>query len=90
MPEQIQDETAALLAPMLKKTLFVAANRAVASAEAIRPFIANHLRYMDGLEARGALFASGPSARPDLAGPGRSSEGPSDRAVDRAMSVLSG
>jgi hypothetical protein len=35
MPEQIQDDTAALLAPMLKKTLFVAISRAVASAEAI-------------------------------------------------------
>ena len=44
MSEQMQDETAALLAPMLKKTLFVATSRAVASAEAIRPFIASLAR----------------------------------------------
>ena len=66
MPEQSQDETAALLAPMLKKTLFVAMSRAVASAEAIRPFIADHLRYMNALEARGALFASGPFVQPGV------------------------
>jgi hypothetical protein len=29
MPEQFQDDTAALLAPMLKKTLFVAISRTV-------------------------------------------------------------
>ncbi|MGD0109506.1 MAG: YciI family protein [Rhodopila sp.] len=66
MPEQIQDDTAALLAPMLKKTLFVAISRAVASAEAIRPFIADHLRYMNALEERGALFASGPFVQPGV------------------------
>ena len=42
MPDRVPEETAALLAPMLKKTLFVATSRAVASAEAIRPFIADH------------------------------------------------
>jgi len=31
MRKQIQDETAAIFAPMLKKTLFVAISRAVAS-----------------------------------------------------------
>jgi len=30
-----------------KKTLFVAMSRAVASADAMRPFIADHLRYMN-------------------------------------------
>jgi uncharacterized protein YciI len=66
MPDQIHDEAAALLAPMLKKTLFVAISRAVATADAIRPFIADHLRYMNALEARGALFASGPFVQPGV------------------------
>jgi len=73
MSEQAQDETAALLAPMLKKTLFVGISHAVASADAIRPFIADHLRYMNAPEARGALFASGPIVQPGVVvGDGRS------------------
>jgi len=55
-----------LFAPMLKKPLFVALSGAVASAEAIRPFIADHLRYMNTLEASGALFASGPFVQPGV------------------------
>jgi uncharacterized protein YciI len=49
-----------LLAPMLKKTLFVAFNRVVAPASAIEPFVAEHLAYMNSLEAEGRLWASGP------------------------------
>ena len=64
--KQVQDQTTALLAPMLKKTLFVAMSRAVASADAIQPFIADHLRYMNALEARGTLFASGPFVQPGV------------------------
>jgi hypothetical protein len=44
MRKQTQDETAAIFAPMLQKTLFMAMIRAVASAEAIRTFVACHLR----------------------------------------------
>ena len=66
MSEQAQDETAALLAPMLKKRLSVGISHAVASADAIRPFIADHLRSMNALEARGALFASGPIVQPGV------------------------
>jgi uncharacterized protein len=49
-----------LLAPMLKKTLFVAINRVVAPSSAIEPFVTEHLAYMNGLEAEGRLWASGP------------------------------
>lgn len=63
MAEAPSDEIEALLAPMLKKVLFVALNKAVASGEAMRPFVAEHLRYMNGLEDRGLLFASGPFIR---------------------------
>jgi hypothetical protein len=40
-----------LLAPMLKKALFVAINRVEAPASAIEPFVAEHLAYMNALEA---------------------------------------
>jgi uncharacterized protein len=51
---------AELLAPMLKKTLFVAISRVAAPASAIEPFVGEHLAYMDALEAEGRLWASGP------------------------------
>ena len=51
---------AELLAPMLKKTLFVAINRVTAPTSAIEPFVAEHLTYMNALEAEGRLWASGP------------------------------
>jgi uncharacterized protein len=49
---------AELLAPMLKKTLFVAISRVAAPASAIEPFVAEHLAYMNGMEAQGRLWAS--------------------------------
>jgi uncharacterized protein len=49
-----------LIAPMLKKTLFVAINRVAAPASAIELFVAEHLAYMNPLEAAGRLWASGP------------------------------
>jgi uncharacterized protein len=45
---------------MLRKTLFVALNRMVAPASEIAPFVADHLAYMNKLEAEGHLWASGP------------------------------
>jgi uncharacterized protein YciI len=51
---------AELLAPMLKKTLFVAISRVAASGCAIEPFVAEHLAYMNALETEGRLWASGP------------------------------
>ena len=39
-----------LLGPMLKKRLFVAISRAATSASAIKPFVAEHLAYMNALE----------------------------------------
>ena len=59
MPESTS-EVGALLAPMLKKTLFAALNFVVAPGDAILPYVADHLRYMNDLEDRGLLFASGP------------------------------
>jgi uncharacterized protein len=51
---------AELLAPMLKKKLFVAISRVVAPESEIEPFVTDHLAYMNVLEADGRLWASGP------------------------------
>jgi uncharacterized protein len=60
MSEDRQEEIGALLAPMLKKVLFVALSKAVATSDRMLPHVAEHLRYMNDLEERGILFASGP------------------------------
>jgi uncharacterized protein YciI len=60
MSESRQEEIGALLAPMLKKVLFVALSKAVVPGDRMLPYVAEHLRYMNELEERGILFASGP------------------------------
>ena len=60
IPENPNDKIAALLAPMLKQRFFVALSIARASAEQMSPHVAEHLEYMNRLEAEGLLFASGP------------------------------
>lgn len=53
MSNDTKKAVAELLAPMLKKTLFVAISRAAAPGRAIEPFVAEHLAYMNALEAEG-------------------------------------
>jgi uncharacterized protein len=60
MPNNSRKAVEEMLAPMLKKTLFVAISRVAAPASAIEPFVAEHLTYMNSLEAAGRLWASGP------------------------------
>jgi uncharacterized protein YciI len=60
MNEDRQEEIGALLAPMLKKVLFVALSKEVATSDRMLHHVAEHLRYMNDLEERGILFASGP------------------------------
>jgi uncharacterized protein YciI len=60
MSDEASKTVAELLQPMLKKTLFVAINRVAAEAGAIQPYVAEHLAYMNALEADGRLWASGP------------------------------
>ena len=60
MAGSVDTEVGALLAPMLKKVLFAALNKAVATSDEMMPYVADHLRYMNELEERGLLFASGP------------------------------
>jgi hypothetical protein len=65
-PQASQEIIAALLAPMLKQRLFVAVSTANATAEQIFPHVADHLEYMNGLEAQGLLFGSGPFIEPGV------------------------
>ena len=53
-------EVTALLARMVKKTMYVALSKAIATSDQMLSFAADHLRYMNDLEDRGLLFASGP------------------------------
>ena len=46
MPHDSRKAVEHLLAPMLKKTLFVAIKRVAAPASAIEPFVAEHLAYI--------------------------------------------
>jgi len=55
-----QEDVTELLAPMLRKTLYVALIKALATSDEMLPFGAGHLRYMNELEACGVLLASGP------------------------------
>jgi hypothetical protein len=60
MADDTKATVAELLAPILKKTLFVAVSHVAAPAEQIAPFVAEHLIYMNALEAQGRLWASEP------------------------------
>ncbi len=60
MPNETRCAVAELLAPMLKKTLFVAINHVAAQGSEIEPFVGDHLAYMNALEADGRPWASGP------------------------------
>jgi uncharacterized protein len=61
-----KDKIATLLAPMLRQRLFVALSTARASAEQMLPHVAEHLEYMNSLEEKGVLFASGPFVQPGV------------------------
>jgi uncharacterized protein YciI len=60
MSNDSRKTVAELLAPMSKKTLFAAISRVAAPASEIESFVADHLAYMNVLEAEGRLWASGP------------------------------
>ena len=66
MMDNPQLEATALLAPMIKKTLWAVMSTAnVASAE-MEPHAPEHLRYMNTLEQQGVLWASGPFIVPGV------------------------
>jgi uncharacterized protein len=57
---------AALLAPMVKRTLWAVLSTAQVPSEAMEPHAAEHLRYMKDLEEKGQLWASGPFIVPGV------------------------
>jgi uncharacterized protein len=60
MTTQMDATIAQLLRPMLKKKLFVALSKAVATSDQMLPPVAEHLAHMNRIESEGELFASGP------------------------------
>jgi uncharacterized protein YciI len=60
-------ETGSLLAPMIKKTLWVVLSTAQASSSQMEPHAPKHLRYMNDLERKGLLWGSGPFIIPGIA-----------------------
>jgi uncharacterized protein len=56
----VSQEVSALLAPMIKRPLWVVLNSRKASRSEMKPYVAEHLQYMNGLEEQGLLWGSGP------------------------------
>jgi uncharacterized protein len=62
----VSQETAALLAPMIKRPLWVVLNARKASSSDMEPYATEHLHYMNKLEEQGLLWASGPFIEPGV------------------------
>jgi uncharacterized protein YciI len=60
------EETAALLAPMIKKSLWVVLSTASVPSAQMEPHAREHLRYMNSLESQGLLWGSGPFVVPGV------------------------
>jgi uncharacterized protein len=60
------EEIGALLAPMIKKTLWAVLSTAKVPSARMEPRAPEHLRYMNGLEAKGLLWGSGPFIVPGV------------------------
>jgi uncharacterized protein YciI len=61
-----RSETDALLAPMIKKALWVVFSTAQVPSSEMEPHAPDHLRYMNGLENDGLLWGSGPFIVPGV------------------------
>jgi uncharacterized protein len=62
----VSQRAAALLAPMVKKPLWVVLNSRKASSSEMEPYVAEHLDYMNRLEEQGLLWGSGPFIEPGV------------------------
>jgi uncharacterized protein len=62
----VSQEVGALLAPMIKRPLWVVLNSRKASSSEMEPYVAEHLDYMNKLEERGLLWGSGPFIEPGV------------------------
>jgi uncharacterized protein len=59
-------EAATLIAPMIRKSLWVVLSKSVVPSAQMEPHAPEHLRYMNGLEEQGRLWASGPFVQPGV------------------------
>ena len=64
----LQQEIGQLIAPLLKRTLFVCFSTPAAPPEKILPHIPDHLRHLVAMEKSGVLLASGPFLEGDQVG----------------------
>jgi uncharacterized protein len=87
MADDPLQQIAALLAPMVKKRLWVVLSTAKVPSAAMEPHAAEHLKYMAGIEEKGQLWASGPFIVPGVTvGDGLTIFNVPDKAdVDRLM-----
>ena len=72
----------------LDRTLYVAISRLLAPKEQLAAQLPAHLEFMIGLEARGVLFASGPSFAPDGIGTGAGLTIVRAGSLDQARAIL--
>jgi uncharacterized protein len=66
MSNDPRQDTTALLAPMLKRTLWAVLSTPKVPSAAMEPHAPEHLRYMSALEEAGTLWASGPFVVPGV------------------------
>jgi uncharacterized protein len=64
--DEIHDDVASLLTPMIKKTLWVVLSTAKVPSSEMEPHAPSHLTYMNGLEELGLLWGSGPFVVPGV------------------------
>jgi uncharacterized protein len=62
----VSQQVGALLAPMIKRPLWVVLNSRQASSSEMEPYVAEHLDYMNQLEEQGLLWGSGPFIEPGV------------------------
>jgi uncharacterized protein len=58
--QSTQQQVSDLLSQMIRKTLYAVISHVNAAPEDILPHVVDHLTYMNELEAKGLLWASGP------------------------------
>jgi uncharacterized protein len=66
MADELHNEIASLLQPMIKKTLWAVLSTAKVPSADMEPHAPEHLKYMNGLEAQGLLWGSGPFVVPGV------------------------
>ena len=64
--QSTQQQVSGLLSTTIRKTHYAVINHVDAAPEDVLRHVVHHLTYMNELEAKGLLWASGPSAQPGV------------------------